>query len=134
PAPETLQQVVTDLPVPLGPYPEPLMALTLAGVSVTDSLLADMQNIELANRDPYDGVPAVQLRGTQADGVTWVLWLATDEAQPRPLRMQVDLTAVVVGDGEAGLPQNFAFELDFKFTLWRMDGELDKSMFAFKPP
>ncbi len=134
PAPETLQHAVTELPVPLGPYPEPLMALTLAGVNVADSLLVDMQNLELVDRDPYDGVPAVQLRGTQADGVTWVLWLATDETPPRPLRMKVDLTAVVVGDGEAGLPPNFAFELDFKFTQWRMDGELDKAIFTFKPP
>jgi len=136
PAPESLQHAVTDLPVPLGPYPEPLMALTLAGVNVADSLLSDMQNLEVANRDPYEDVPAIQLRGTQADGVTWVLWLATEEAKPRPLRMKIDLTPVVVGDGngETGLPPNFAFELDFKFTLWRMDGELDPAMFTFKPP
>jgi len=134
PAPESLQHAVTDLPVPLGPYPEPLMALTLAGVNVADSLLTDMQSLEVANRDPYEGVPAVQLRGTQSDGVTWVLWLATDEAAPRPLRMKTDLTAVVVGDGEAGLPPNFAFELDFKFMLWRLDSELEPAMFTFKPP
>lgn len=134
PAPESLQHAVTDLPVPLGPYPEPLMALTLAGVNVADSLLTDMQNLELVNRDPYDEVPAVQLHGTQVDGVTWMLWLATEKAKPRPLRMKIDLTAVVVGDGESGLPPNFAFELDFKFTLWRMDGELDPAMFTFKPP
>ncbi len=134
PAPESLQHAVTELPVPLGPYPEPLMALTLASANVADSLLTDMQGFELVNREPYDDVPAVQLRGTQVDGVTWVLWLATEEAKPRPLRMKIDLTPVVVGDGESGLPPNFAFELDFKFTLWRMDGDLDPAMFTFKPP
>jgi thiol-disulfide isomerase/thioredoxin len=132
--PASLQAVVISQPAPLGPYPEPLMAMTLAGVDVTESLLTDMSSLEVADHDDYEDTPAIQLRGTQADGVKWVLWLSTEEGKARPLRMKVDLTPILVEDNGAGLPDNFALELDYKFTLWRMNAELPDTVFVFKPP
>jgi len=119
-APATLQEAVIDSPVPLGPYPEPLMALTLAGVDLAKSLLNEMESLAIVNREPYDDTPAMQIRGVQADGVSWVLWVATEAKKERPLRLKVDLTKVVVGDNEAALPKGFAYEIDFKFTKWEM--------------
>jgi thiol-disulfide isomerase/thioredoxin/outer membrane lipoprotein-sorting protein len=133
-APANLQEAVIDSPVPLGPYPEPLMALTLAGVDLAESLLNDMESLTIVNREPYDDTPALQVRGVQADGVSWVLWVATEAKKERPLRLKVDLTKVVVGDNEAALPKGFAYEIDFKFTKWEMDGEVDDQLFTFKPP
>ncbi|RPH82206.1 MAG: hypothetical protein EHM77_03560, partial [Planctomycetaceae bacterium] len=54
PSPQSLQEVVGALPVPLGPYPEPIMALTLAGVDMMGSLLTDLQSLKVVNREPYD--------------------------------------------------------------------------------
>ncbi len=43
----SLQDAVMELPIVLGPYPEPLLALSLAGVDPALSLLAGMQSVEL---------------------------------------------------------------------------------------
>ena len=131
-APENLQETVISLPAPLGPYPEPVLALTLAGVDLTGSFLSDMKGLEVVNRDAYDGVPAVLLRGVQADGVIWTLWVGSEAEKARPLRMKIDLTPVLATANE--LPENFKFELDFKFTAWRMDGEVSDDLFAYEPP
>lgn len=131
-APATLQEAVTALPAPLGPYPEPVLALTLAGVDMLASFLSDMQALEIVNRDPYEEVPAILIRGVQADDVSWALWVATEADQARPLRLKIDLTPVLaVGNA---LPENFKFELDFKFTAWRIDGEVSDELFAYRPP
>ncbi|MGV3486717.1 MAG: TlpA family protein disulfide reductase [Planctomycetaceae bacterium] len=133
-APESMQSVVNDLPVPMGPYPEPIMALTLCGVDPKESLLMDMESVEIVDREPYNNTPAVRLHGVQLDGVTWDLWLATSKEQAQPLKMVVDLTAVVKSDDSADLPENFVFEIEMLFTLWRMHGEVDPKLFALKPP
>jgi len=132
PSPQSLQEVVGALPVPLGPYPEPIMALTLAGVDLIGSLLADLQSLEVVNREPYGDEPAVLLRGLQADGVGWSLWVATDPGQIRPLRMKINLTAALGAADQ--LPEGFAYEIDLKFSGWRMGAEVDESLFAYQPP
>jgi thiol-disulfide isomerase/thioredoxin len=132
PSPQSLQELVGVLPVPLGPYPEPIMALTLPGVDMMGSLLAGLQSLQVVNQNPYDDEPAVLLRGLQADGVGWSLWVATDPKRIRPLRMKIDLTAALGASNQ--LPEGFVYELDLKFTGWRMGAEVDESLFAYQPP
>jgi thiol-disulfide isomerase/thioredoxin len=132
--PESLQAAVTNLPAPLGPYPEPVMALTFCGVDVNDSLFTDMQSIAVIDREPYNNVPAAHLRGVQLDGVTWDLWIATAKDKEQPLRMVVDLTKVIsTGDGDA-LPDGFRYEVEMLFTLWRMNGDYQEKQFTYAPP
>lgn len=133
-APATLQDVVPALPLPLGPYPEPLMALSLAGADLPASFIKDMAALSVDNRQPLGDVAAAQIRGVQADGVHWSLWVATAQQQPRPLRLKVDLTKVVVGDNAQGLPDGFAYELDAQFTQWRTGDELEDRVFQLSPP
>ena len=96
PQPISAQDAVTLLPVPLGPYPEPVLALTLAGVDPAISLFAGMSSLEVVDREDFrDNIPAVHLRGVQADSVTWDFWVSSEE-QPRPLRLLVDLTPMLV--------------------------------------
>jgi len=133
PSQASLQPLATESPIPLGPYPEPVMALSLAGADVAKTFLAEMQSLELVNRDPREEVSAIHVRGVQADGVSWSLWAASEPGKVKPLRLKVDLTEVVVGNNEAGLPDGFSHELDFKFTQWRTDGDLDANIFNFKP-
>ncbi|HBJ34759.1 MAG TPA: thioredoxin [Planctomycetaceae bacterium] len=133
PAQTSLQPLVTESPIPMGPYPEPVMALTLAGADVARTFLTEMQSLELVKAEAVEDVPSVHVRGVQADGVSWSLWAGTQPGKVKPLRLKIDLTKVVVGDNEDGLPDGFAYELDMRFTQWRADGELDPSIFVFKP-
>jgi thiol-disulfide isomerase/thioredoxin len=133
PAQDSLQPLVTESPIPMGPYPEPVMALTLAGADVTRTFLTEMQSLELVKTDAAEEVPSVHVRGVQADGVSWALWAVAEPAKVKPLRLKIDLTKVVVGDNQEGLPDGFAYELDLKFTQWRTDDELDPNLFNFKP-
>lgn len=132
-AAESLAEAVTAMPIPLGPYPGPLLALALAGGDPIAALLSESRRVEVANHEPLEGVPAVELRGVQDDDVSWKLWLATAEDEPRPLRMTVDLTPVVAANNDAPLPAEFAFEIEFRFRSWRMGGEIDEALFKFEP-
>jgi thiol-disulfide isomerase/thioredoxin len=134
PVPESMRDAVISVPAPLGPYPEPILALTLCGVDPKESLMTDMQSLKLIDRDPYEDQPAVHLQGTQLDGVTWDLWIATEEGKARPLRMLIDLTQVVASGSGDQLAEGFVYELEFLFTLWRMSGDVDESLFVLKPP
>jgi len=129
-----LQAAVTNLPAPLGPYPEPVMALTLCGVDPAESLMTDMESVQVIDRDPYLNKPAVHLRGMQVDGVVWDLWLGTEKSNQQPMRMLMDLTEVIGSGDDAQLPENFSYELEFLFTLWRTSGELTPDLFRFSPP
>jgi len=131
---DNLQATVTNLPAPLGPYPEPVMAFTLCGVDPVETLFSDMESVQVIDREPYAGKPAVHLRGVQVDGVVWDLWLGTDKTNTQPLRMLVDLTEVVAGGEDSRLPENFSYELEFLFTLWRTTGKVDPKLFRFSPP
>ena len=127
------QEAVTDLPIPLGPYPEAVLALTLAGVDPAISLIAGMKSIEVVDRDDFRGkVKAIHLRGVQADAVTWDLWIETD--QPKPLRLLVDLTPMLIASQQLQVPESFSYQVRFDFLSWRVTGEVDKSLFVYKPP
>ena len=133
-ATDSLQAVVTDLPVPLGPYPEPVMALCLAGVDMKNSFMTDMRSIEVVDREPFNQTPAIHLRGVQADEVTWDLWLSTEKDKVQPLRMVIDLTQVLSTGDDSELPEGFRYEIEFLFTLWRMSGNYDAKQFTYTPP
>jgi thiol-disulfide isomerase/thioredoxin len=130
----TNQQAVTSLPVPLGPYPEPVLALTLAGVDPAISLLGGMKSVKVIDRENFgEETPAVHLRGVQSDQVTWDLWIATDET-PRPLRLAVDLTPMLAVSDQVRIPEGYTYQLRFDFPAWRVTGEVDESLFTYKPP
>jgi len=129
--PKSLQEVVASLALPVGPYPEPIMALSLAGVDPSQTLMSDMSSLKIVNRDTYEGTPAVLLRGVQADGVGWALWVATESGNVRPLRMKVDLTPVLRVSNQ--LPEAFSYEVDFKFTSWKMGVDLAPEFFSHRP-
>ncbi len=129
-----LQEAVTILPAPLGPYPEPVMALTLCTVDPKAALVSDMKRVEVVDREPLNGVAAIHIRGLQDDEVTWDLWLATEKDHAQPMKMVIDLTKVVGQGEEAQLPEGFRYEVECLFTLWKLDSELAPSLFQFTPP
>lgn len=125
------QELATRPEINLGPYPEVVLALTLAGVDPAVTFLGGMKSVEIVSRSKYRGsVQAVQLRGQQKDGVSWNLWI-TDDDRPRPLRLLVDLTPMLVATGQVAVPQGYAYSLRYDFKSWRVSGEVDDKLFQF---
>lgn len=128
-----LQQAVVSLPIPMGTYPEPVMALSLAGVDPSLTFLGGMKSVEIANKGKFRGlVPSVQLHGEQNDAVSWDFWV-TQEEPTKPLRLTVDLTPMLRATKQVQVPQGFKYQIQFDFASWRMEGGVDDSLFAFTP-
>lgn len=128
-----LQSVVTNPPVILGPYPEPVLALSVAGVDPAISFLGGMESLVVADREPFGDseIPATHLIGVQADGVTWDLWIRRDD-QPQPLRLLVDLTPMLLQSGKVNVPGGYSQQIRYDFLSYRTTGKVDKSLFRYQ--
>ena len=81
--PIAMQDAVFGLPVPMGPYPEAVLSLTLAGVDPNYTFTAGMKTLQLADRNPFRGkTPAIHFTGVQDDDVQWDLWITQDKPNP----------------------------------------------------
>lgn len=130
--PIALQQAVFDLPVPMGPYPEPILALTLAGVDPAFSLTNGMKSVRLVDRDNFRGeTPAIHFEGIQDDDVQWDLWITQDPA-PKPLRLRIDLTEMLRANGGLELSAGYRYALRCDFKVWRIDHKNDASLFQYQ--
>ena len=133
PEPIGTQQAAIDLPVPMGPYPEPVLSLTLAGVDPAISFVAGMKSLEIVERKNFRGkIPAIHLRGVQADNVSWDFWV-TDSKDPKPLRFLVDLTPMLIGSNQVSVPEGFSHQVRYDFLTWRVSGDVDERLFSYVP-
>ncbi|MCM2372419.1 redoxin domain-containing protein [Aporhodopirellula aestuarii] len=134
--PEALnnQTLVTRTPIGLGPYPEPMLALSVAGVDPSVTFFGGMLSVSIVGQTQFRGrVDSIHLHGEQDDGVVWDLWM-TDEKQPRPLRLLVNLTPMLIATGQVRVPQGYELSLRYDFVSWRMSGEVDDRLFRFIAP
>lgn len=130
----SIQDAAISLPVPMGPYPEPIMALSLAGVDPAVSLFGGMSSVELIGEEKFRGeIPSTRVRGIQKDGVSWNLWISA-EADREPLRLVIDLTEMLKSSGQVSVPDNFSYQLRADFLRWRMSGDVDEQLFHYSPP
>lgn len=127
-----LQSVVTDVPVIMGTYPEPVLALSVAGVDPAISFLGGMESLIIADRKPFGDseIPAIHFVGTQADGVVWDLWIRDDDS-PEPMRMIVDLTPMLLQSGKVDLPGGYSQQIRYDFLSYRTTGRVDDSLFEY---
>ena len=128
-----LQSVVTNVPVIMGTYPEPVLALSVAGVDPAVSFLGGMESLRLADKKPFGDarIPSIHLIGTQADGVTWDLWIRDDDT-PEPLRMLVDLTPMLLQSRKVNLPAGYSQQIRYDFLSYRTEGTVADSLFEYK--
>jgi hypothetical protein len=132
-APIPMQQAVFNLPVPMGPYPEPVLALTLAGVDPALTLTTGMKSIRVAGEEKFRGrTPSLRVTGVQDDAVQWDLWM-TREQPPKPLRLRVDLTEMLRQNGDLELPAGYRYLLRFDFRVWLMDHQNDPKLYRYEP-
>ncbi|MEL6104423.1 MAG: hypothetical protein AAFU85_00240 [Planctomycetota bacterium] len=116
-----MQEAVFGLPFALGPYPEVVLATTLAGVDPALTLANGMRSLTLMDRGRFRGrTPAIHLRGVQDDDVSWELWL-TEGKEPEPLRLQVDLTQMLRANGDLQLPSGYKYLLRFDYAVWKLN-------------
>ena len=129
----SIQDAVTSLSVPMGPYPEPLLALSMAGCDPSISLIGGMKSIELVDKEKFRGqIPSVHLHGVQADDVTWDLWISSGK-EPQPLRLLVDLTPMLLASKDVHVPPGYSSQVRYDFLTWRVTGDVEDSLFTFKP-
>ncbi|EMI52118.1 redoxin domain-containing protein [Rhodopirellula sallentina] len=134
--PESLnnQTLVTRTPLSLGPYPEPMLALTVAGIDPSVTFLGGMNSVTVRGKTKFRGrTDSIHVQGEQDDGVRWDLWF-TDEENPRPLRLLVNLTPMLIATGQVRVPQGYELSLRYDFVSWRVTGEVDERLFQFSPP
>ena len=127
-----MQDAVFGLPFALGPYPEVVLATTLAGVDPALTLGSGMKSITVIDRGKFRGkTPAIHLRGVQDDNVSWDFWLTRDKL-PTPLRLQVDLTQMLRANGELELPAGYKYLLRFDYAEWKVNLKTDPALFRYR--
>lgn len=125
------QSIVTGAPVEFGPYPEPMLALTLAGVDPSISFFGGMSSVEALGKTKLRGrTDSVHVRGQQDDGVVWDLWISDDD-RPVPLRLLVNLTPMLQASGQVHVPEGYGLSLRYDFASWRVTGAVDEKLFHF---
>ena len=130
----SIQDAAISLPVPMGPYPEPILSLSLAGVDPAISLFGGMASVELIGEEKLRGeTPSSHVRGVQKDGVSWDLWISVEEDR-RPLRLVINLTEMLKSSGQVSVPDDFSFQLRADFLGWQMNGNVDETLFRYTPP
>lgn len=129
----SMQESVLQLPLPMGPYPEVILALSLAGVDPTITLTTGMKSILLKDREKFRGeTPAIHFTGVQDDDVQWDLWMTQDK-QPKPLRLLVDLSKMLRANGDLEMPAGYRYLLRFDFKTWRLNNRTDPTLFEYTP-
>lgn len=132
-APESLAALVSAMPVQLGPQPEPMLWLSVAGVDPSVSLLNGVVSVDVVGREPMGEVPAVQVRGTRREGMHWTLSIAADD-RPRPLTLLIDMTEMITKANNLEVPEGYSFSIRYDFEGWEIDPELAPELFAYQPP
>ena len=127
------QSVVNSSPVTFGPFPEPMLALTLAGVDPAITFLSGMTSIEVLGAVKFRGrTNAIHIKGRQDDGVQWDFWVTNDK-QRRPLRLLINLTPMLMATKKVRVPRGYELSLRYDFVSWRVTGEVDDKLFRFRP-
>lgn len=132
-APASFEDLVSAMPVQLGPQPEPMLWLSVAGINPARSLLSGLSSIEMVGREAIGDVDAAHLRGVRPEGVQWELYVSVDD-QPRPLALVVDMTEMITKSNNLQVPEGYSFTIRYDFERWQVDAELDPALFEYRPP
>ena len=131
--PILMQEAVFNLPIPMGPYPEAVLSMSLAGIDPGQTFTTGMKSVTLVDRKRFRGEqPAIHFAGVQDDDVKWDLWI-TQDVRPKPLRLMVDLTEMLRANGDLQLTPGYQFVLRFDFKLWHLNNRTDPNLFVYKP-
>jgi thiol-disulfide isomerase/thioredoxin len=132
-APASLNSFVAALPIQLGPQPDTMLWLSVAGMEPEQLLLEGLTAIEVTDGEPLDGETTRVVEATRAEGVTWQLRVTTGD-DPRPISLLIDMTGMITRANQLDLPEGYAFRMRYSFDKWIVDGPLETDWFEFQTP
>ena len=132
-APASLNGLVTAMPIQLGPQPDGMLWLSVAGMNASDFLLDGISSIEVSEGEKYNDVDTKVVKATRPEGVRWELRLTTGDS-PQPVSLQIDMTDMITRANQLQVPDGYSFKLTYSFEKWTVDGTLNAELFAFTPP
>ncbi len=130
--PKDFQSLIAAMPIQLGPQPEPMLWLCLAGLNPLDSMLQGLSSAEVVDNAGPDAKNTI-IRASRPEGIRWELTLS-QEAKPRPVSLAIDITDMITQANNMQLPAGYSFKIHYNFERWEVDTELSKELFQFNPP
>lgn len=132
-APSSLVELTESMPLQLGPQPELLFWLTMAGIDSRMNVLTGLVELSRVTAPEAAGDNVVRITGTRVEGIRWALDVQTTPA-PRPIAMAIDLTDMLSQANNLQVPEGYSFKVTYKFQRWDLGAGVQDSMFAFKVP
>lgn len=135
PAPTVFEELITTMPIQLGPQPEPMLWLSLAGVNPVQPLFTGLEGCKVVEpMTPVDSEePTVTVRAARPEGLVWELTVTQGESA-RPLRLLIDMTEMIKQTNNLQVPEGYSFKIQYDFQSWETNTELADSLFEFTPP
>ncbi len=132
-APATLNAFVASMPLQLGPQPEPMLLLSVAGMKPADLLLNGLAEVAVTAGPVVEDAATKLVKARRPEGIQWELQF-TEGADPRPLQLSIDITEMITRANNLEVPEGYSFKVMYTFERWDADGPLAAELFTFTPP
>jgi thiol-disulfide isomerase/thioredoxin len=139
PAPEGFAQLIAAMPIQLGPQPEPMLWLSLAGVNPVGPLMTGLQSCQVVAIPPQVAalIEAEQqetktVEAIRPEGLKWRLTVSTG-ATARPINLQIDMTEMIKQTNNLQVPEGYSFLINYDFERWDVNQTLPEGIFEFTP-
>ena len=132
-APASLNAFIAAMPLQLGPQPESMLWLSVAGMQPEELLFEGLSQVSVADGEPLEGMATKVITAVRPEGVKWDLRLTAEEA-PRPLSLKIDITEMITKANNLQVPENYSFRVLYAFERWEIDPAMDAALFEFSPP
>lgn len=108
------------------------LALSILTEETAEDVIASFTASEFVAEEELDGVATQHCRYTIDNDLTIDVWFSTGD-NPRPLRLQPDLTAMSAQDPAAQQYENFKYEVMFDFSNWNTELLAESEYFVNEP-
>lgn len=135
PAPSAFEEMLTSMPVQLGPQPEPMLWLSLAGVNPVKPLMLGLKTCNVVEPStPVDSkYKSTTVKAVRPEGLIWELTVTTGD-KPQPVRLLIDMTEMIRQTNNLQVPEGYSFKIQYDFERWQTDAKIDEELFAFTAP
>lgn len=135
PAPTVFEELITAMPIQLGPQPEPMLWISLAGVNPVEPLFVGLKTCKVVEPTvPVESDESTStVRAVRPEGLVWELTVTKGQAG-RPVRLLIDMTEMIKQTNNLQVPEGYSFKIQYDFEKWETDAELPRGIFDFTPP
>lgn len=135
PAPTVFEELITAMPIQLGPQPEPMLWISLAGVNPVEPLFVGLKTCKVVEPTvPVESDESTStVRAVRPEGLVWELTVTKGQAG-RPVRLLIDMTEMIKQTNNLQVPEGYSFKIQYDFEKWETDAELPRGIFDFTRP